>query len=50
MVAINDIEHIRVAEAGSGLMAVEVTIAGKRVWGWLERRTQPQKRLETGNR
>lgn len=50
MVANDDIELIRIAEARSVLMEVAVTIAGKRVLGWLKRRAWPQKRLEAGNR
>jgi len=38
VVAKNDIDHIRITETGSELMYVAATVAGKRVWGWLERR------------
>lgn len=49
MVANNDIEHIRIAEAGSELMEVAVTIAGKRAWGsWKEEHGHKKDfRLET---
>jgi hypothetical protein len=46
----DDIEHIRIAETGSELMAVAATVAGKRIWGSWKEEHNHKKSLRVENR